>query len=186
MLVVNLMGEPGAGKSVASAGLFYELSIRGIKSEIIQEVAKGFAWETPKDSLGVSLKHPIFEQQVYILGEQNRLLQRVIGKRQVAIMESPLILTSIYRPSEYLKSFDNLVLEQFNCYNNFNVLLKRNHKFDDDGRVHTENESARVREKLKTYLDKNQIKYSEITTHENISKELADIIIEKFKNHLLI
>lgn len=186
MLVVNLFGEPGCGKSVTAAGLFYELAIKGIQVEIIHEVAKGYAWETPKDLNGLYLPHPIFQQQVYLLGEQNRLLERVLGKRQVAIMECPLIMTSVYRPDNYLPSFDRLALEQFNMYNNFNILLKRSHSFDKEGRVHNEQESETVREKLINYLNNNNIDYTSFTTHKEISLELSDIIIKHFQDSLKI
>lgn len=180
MLVINLLGEPGVGKSVTASGLFYELSINGFKTEVIPEVAKGYAWETPKDSNGQALPHPIFKQQIFLLGEQNRLLERVNGQRDIAIMECPLILTAIYQPRDYFKSFEPLVLEQFNFYNNFNILLERNHTFDNEGRVHTEEESKQVRNKLKDFLKKHNIPYISITTHRNVSQELSTIIQEKF------
>jgi nicotinamide riboside kinase len=180
MLVINLLGEPGVGKSVTAAGLFYELSINGFRSEIIPEVAKGYAWETPKDAQGRALMHPIFTQQIFLLGEQNRMLERVKGKRDIAIMECPLVLTAIYQPENYFKSFEPLVLEQFNSYNNFNILLERNHDFDNDGRVHTEEESKEVRNKLKNFLDKHNIAYTTYLTHRGINKELVKKIRDQF------
>lgn len=184
MLVINLFGEPGAGKSVTAAGLYYKLSIMGYAVDIIPEVAKGYAWETPKDVNGKALPHPIFEQQIFLLGEQNRLLHRVLGKRQIAIMECPLLMTSIYRPEKYFDSFDSLVLEQFNAYNNFNILLERNHGFDREGRVHTEEESIQVRTKLVSYLTEKGIPFIKLKTHENISSEIAQIVEKKFLEFL--
>lgn len=180
MLVVNIMGEPGVGKSVTSAGLFYELSISGYRAEIITEVGKGYAWETPKDpKSGKSLVHPIFSQQIFLLGEQNRVLERVIGKRDIAIMECPLIMMAIYAPSKYFKSFESLVLEQFNHYNNFNILLERNHRFDKDGRVHDEEESKELKSKLVRFLEAHHIPHLKLSTHSNINKEIKDILKSK-------
>lgn len=180
MLVVNLLGEPGVGKSVTAAGLFYELSINGFKAEVIQEVAKGYAWETPKDKDGNSFEHPIFNQQIFILGEQNRLLERVKGKREIAIMECPLLLGAIYQPKDYFKSFEALVLEQFHAYNNFNILLERNHLYDNDGRMQNETQSADVRNKLKTFLETHNIPYVTMKTHEKINQEILIEIRNKF------
>ncbi len=180
MLVLNLMGEPSVGKSSTAGGVFYELGVRGYKSEIITEVAKGFAWETPiHPKTGETFAHPIFGQQIYLLGEQNRLLERVVGKRQVAIMECPLIMTAIYQPDNYFKNFTPLVLEQFNVYNNFNILLERNHSFDNEGRVHNESESLHVRNKLKDFLKEHSIPYITLKTHPDINKEIASLVIEK-------
>ena len=136
MIVLNLFGEPGVGKSVTAAGVYYHLAIMGLKTEIVSEVAKGFAWETPKTPNGVSLTHPIFEQQIYILGEQNRWLERIKDKREVAIMECPLLMGAIYQKDDYLPSFTNLTIEQFNCYNNLNFLWERERQYDPDGRFH--------------------------------------------------
>lgn len=182
MIVLNLMAEPGAGKSVAAAGVFYQFSINNFKSEIITEVAKGYAWETPKDEHGKSLTHPIFgqNQQIFLLGEQNRMLERVIGQREIAIMECPLIMTAIYSPKEYFPSFVPLVLEQFNAYQNVNIVLERGHDFDPQGRVHDEPQSKDVKVKLIEFLDKNNIPYIKMKTHDDIDKQVVKYIRDKF------
>lgn len=180
MLVVNLLGEPGAGKSVTSAGLFYEMCINGYRAELIPEVAKGYAWETPKDKDGNSMLHPVFNQQILLLGEQNRLLERVKGKRDIAITDSPLILPILYQPPGYFKTFETISIEQFNAYNNFNILLERNHKFDGEGRVHNEEQSNEVKANLKSLLNKHNIPYLTLRTHDQISKEIMHIIQYKF------
>jgi hypothetical protein len=180
MLVVNLLGEPGVGKSTTASGVFYELSVNGFRSEIIPEVAKGYAWETPKDNNGKSLIHPIFGQQIFLLGEQNRYLERVIGQRDIAIMECPLIMTAIYKPEGYLESFDQLALEQFNVYNNINIVLERNHVFDPEGRVHDEQGALEVRNKLMKFLNDNKIPYVVIPTHRDVSKSIVKYIQENY------
>ncbi|NCQ52256.1 hypothetical protein GW796_10295 [archaeon] len=180
MLVVNLLGEAGAGKSVTAAGLYYYLSINGFKAEVIPEVAKGYAWESPKDDNGKTIVHPIFKQQIFLLGEQNRMLERVNGKIEIAIMECPLVMNAIYKDDNYHKSFESLVLEQFNSYNNVNFLIERTHTFDNEGRVHTEEESSHVKTKLKTFLERNNIEYQNVKTHADISIELAVKLRDKF------
>lgn len=180
MLVVNLLGEPGAGKSVTSAGLFYELSINGFRAELIHEAAKGYAWETPKDKDGNSMFHPVFRQQILLLGEQNRLLERVKGKRDIAITDSPLILPILYQPENYLSGFESIAIEQFNVYNNLNILLERNHSFDGEGRVHDEEQSKDVKNSLKNLLEKHNIPYISLKTHDNIHKEIMNIITLEF------
>ncbi len=180
MLVINLLGEPGVGKSVTASGLFYYFAIHQYKAEIVNEVAKGYAWETPKDEKGTILLHPIFGQQIFLLGQQNRVLERLNGKRDIAIMECPLIMTAIYQPENYFKSFNDLVLEQFNVYQNVNILLERNHHFDKDGRVHDEKEAKEVREKLIGFLEKHHIPYKKMTTNPNIHQEIYEYVVNNF------
>lgn len=177
MLVINLLGEPGVGKSSTSGGVFYELGVNNFRSEIVNEVAKGYAWETPKDpSTGKSLHHPIFGQQIFLLGEQNRWLERVNNQREIAIMECPLIMTAIYQPDNYLEGFTDLVLRQFNQYNNVNILIERNHKFDPEGRVHTEDDSKSVRGKLLTFMNEHNLPFVTVKTSRDINKKIVKYI----------
>lgn len=180
MLVINLLGEAGVGKSVTAAGLFYDFSINGFKAELISEVAKGYAWENQKDSTGKILTHPVFSQQIFILGKQNRWLERVVGKREIAIMECPLIVGAIYHQDPSLKSFIPLVLEQFNKYNNVNILLERNHIFDPEGRNQKEDEALNIRNKMITFLDDNNIPYKKFKTHYNIKNDIIKYIRDEY------
>lgn len=181
MNVINLMGEPGVGKSVTAAGIYYQMSIEGLKIEIVPEIAKGYAWETPKNKNGESLVHPVFSQQIFILGEQNRMLERIKGKRDFAIMECPLIMGAIYQPQGYFSHFTPLVLEQFNAYNNINVLLERQHRFDEMGRIHNEEQANQIKKDLILFLDQNKIPYVKFTTHKEIHLEITEYIKNKTK-----
>lgn len=180
-LVINLLGEPSVGKSSTSAGAFYEFAVNNFKSEVVNEVAKGFAWETPKDPLtGKALQHPIFGQQVYLLGEQNRWLERVDKNRDCVIMECPLIMTAIYQPEDYFKSFTPVALDHFRSYRNLNFLIQRNHDFDPDGRVHDEAEAKAVREKLIKFMEDNDIPYIKIKTSRDINKRIVKYVQQNF------
>ena len=186
MLVINILGEPGSGKSSTAAGVYYELSINGFQAEVVPEVAKAFAWETPKDKEGNALLHPIFEQQIFFLGEQHRGLARLVGQREIAIMECPLIMGAIYTKEDYFKNFEPLVLEQFHVYDNLNIVLERNHKFDPLGRVHNEAQSAEVKEKLLKFLEKYNLPYIVMKTHPDINKEIVSYVRDHyFPQHLL-
>lgn len=178
MLVVNLFGEPGVGKSVTAAGLFYDLSVNNYRAEIVSEVVKGYAWETQYDKDGNQIVHPIFSQQIFILGKQNRWLQRLLDKREIAIMECPLIMTSIYAPENYLPSFESLVIEQMDRYDNYNIVLERNHKFDNQGRIHNEEQSLEIRQKMLDFLDKHHIKYDRFKTHPEVHKEISQKVMQ--------
>lgn len=180
MLVINLLGEPGVGKSSAAAGVYYELSVNAFKSEVVPEIAKGYAWETPKDNNGKAMEHPIFKQQIFLLGEQNRVLERVNGKREIAIMECPLLMGAIYKADNYFNNFVPLVLEQFNMYRNVNIVLERSHNFDPEGRVHDEQQSKEVREKLFKFLNEHDIPFVVMKTHDDINKQIVKYIRDNY------
>lgn len=45
-LVVNLFGEPGAGKSTGAAYVFAMLKMAGVDAELVTEYAKDKVWES--------------------------------------------------------------------------------------------------------------------------------------------
>ena len=45
MIVVNLFGAPGAGKSTGAAYIFAKLKMAGINAELVTEFAKDKVWE---------------------------------------------------------------------------------------------------------------------------------------------
>lgn len=181
MLVINLLGEPGVGKSSTSGGVFYEFAVNNFRSEVVNEVAKGYAWETPKDpATGKALSHPIFGQQIFLLGEQNRWLERVNNQREIAIMECPLLMTAIYQPDNYLSHFTPLVLQQFKQYNNVNIIIQRNHKFDPEGRVHSEEDSQEVRSKLLDFMNEHNLPYVTVKTSRDINKKIVKYIQQNY------
>ena len=61
MLVVNLFGAPGAGKSTGAAYIFSKLKMAGINAELVTEFAKDKVWEESK---------AVFQNQAYIFGRQ--------------------------------------------------------------------------------------------------------------------
>lgn len=48
MIVVNLFGAPGVGKSTGAARIFSNLKMAGINAELITEFAKDKVWEENK------------------------------------------------------------------------------------------------------------------------------------------
>lgn len=180
MKVLNIMAEPGAGKSASSSGVYNQLAVNGFNVEIVNEVAKAFAWESPKNENGESVLHPIFSknQQIYFLGAQNRGLERVRDYVEIAVLECPLVLTAIYAPENYFKNFIPLVLEQYQDYENINILLRRNHYYNPNGRNQNETQSKQVRERLLNFLDSNNIEYVEMFTHDELDREIARYVQE--------
>ena len=84
MKVVNLIGGPGTGKSVTAASLFAKLKKQGINCEYVTEFAKDLVW---------SERFPEMKDQIYIFGKSYHKLWKLDGKVDVAILDSPLILS---------------------------------------------------------------------------------------------
>lgn len=170
-LIVNLLAEPGAGKSIAAAYIYSQLKMHGISTEYVTEFAKDKVWEQNEE---------VFKHQTYMFGKQHYKLARVVGKVDVIITDSPIILSAIYNESEVLgEEFNKVVLNVFNSYNNFNVLLKRDHPYENSGRNQNEKQANEIRKKLINKLDEYNIQYSGCTSSTDMYDTIIEIIKEK-------
>lgn len=114
MLVVNLFGAPGAGKSTGAAYIFSRMKLAGINAELVTEFAKDKVWEESK---------AVFENQAYIFGKQYFRISRVQGKVDVVITDSPILLSPFYTNDPVLgDEFDKLVTKVFNSYDSLSCL----------------------------------------------------------------
>lgn len=149
MIVVNLFGAPGAGKSTGAACIFSQLKMKGYNVELVTEFAKDKVWEEDKG---------VFKDQLYIFAKQNFRLKRVEGKVDVVITDSPILLSLIYNDS-YGQSFDYLVKDTFNNYNNVNFFVKRFKKYNPIGRFQTEEESNKMEKIIENKLEEEGVSY---------------------------
>ena len=146
-LVVNLFGGPGTGKSTLMAAIFAKLKSKGYDCEMCPEFAKELVWENRLET---------FSDELYLFAKQNHRLFRLIGKVDIVITDRPLYLSIPYY--NYYKgrnqSYENLVKDTFESYNNLNIFLERRKKFVQNGRNENEQESKEFDERFKDCLDK--------------------------------
>jgi hypothetical protein len=125
--VVNVFGGPGAGKSTFAAGLFCRLKRNHLECELVTEVAKQRIWE----GRGHALRN-----QISILGKQWELIETLLGKVEVVVCDSPVLLCSVYAPAEYPQSFHDLALWAHEAVPSLNVLLNRPAaSYQESGRI---------------------------------------------------
>lgn len=171
MLVVNLCGGAGCGKSTTRAGLFHLLKLQGIVCEE--------AIEHVKQQVYAENKY-IFTDQLMILAEQAKILKQLDGKVWIAVSDSPLFLSSVYSPKAS-QAFHEVVLEEFGRFNNLNILLQRTKPYQGVGR-HGDKEAAIKKDKeVEEYLKGLSIPYTVVAGDENAPKFILEII----KTHYL-
>lgn len=147
-IVINLFGAPGVGKSTLAYLLTGHLKADGINAELVTEFAKDLTWANRDFDLSA---------QPYIFGEQYYRIQKLVGKVDFIITDSPLLLSLIYTNNSYPESFKKSVLDIFNSFDNINVLVNRTKPYSTSGRTQTEVESAIIQEQVKKLLkDTNQ------------------------------
>lgn len=153
MVVVNLFGVPGAGKSTGAAYIFSRLKLNGINAELITEFAKDKVWENNTEA---------FKNQAYLFGKQSYKMSRCKDKVDVIVTDSPLPLSVFYNTDEVLgEDFNKVVMNVFNSYDNLNYLLTRVKPYNAVGRHQTEDESDALKQPMIDLLNNRHIAYSE-------------------------
>ncbi|MCM1323958.1 MAG: ATP-binding protein [Acetobacter sp.] len=153
MLVVNLYGAPGAGKSTGAAYIFSKLKMLGVNAELVTEFAKDKVWEESK---------AVFQNQAYIFGKQYFRISRVDGKVDVVITDSPILLSAFYNTDPILgEEFDAFVTKVSESYNSLNLFINRVKPYNPAGRFQTEEESDELSSQLHQFLDNHNVKYFE-------------------------
>lgn len=172
--VINLIGAPGCGKSTNALGITNKLKREGKSIELIDEYAKEMVWR--RDHLSR------FNNQLDIVSNQyNKQLYLDENNVQLCVTDSPLILSLAYKPNNYFKSFDEMVIEIFNSFNNLNFFLIRDFDYVQQGRIQTEEESNDLSEKiLKVLIDYN-IPFRYIKSNYESEDLIINIIKNEFK-----
>lgn len=173
-IVVNLFGEPSAGKSTCAMDITAQLKRHGINAEYVSEFAKDKVYENNGE---------VFKHQEYLFGKQSFKMGRVKNKVQVMVVDSPLILCAVYNTDEVLgEDFNKTVLNVFNSYNNRNYLLTRHHSYENEGRFQNEDEAKEVRKEIIDKLNRYNIKYEEIASTESNCEYIVEEIMEEIRN----
>lgn len=134
--VINLYAGAGAGKSTTAAGLFYKMKSDMMSVELVSEYAKQLTWDD---------RHNVLTQdQLYILAKQHRKMLILKDKVDYIITDSPLLLSLIYKPKHYPKSFDDLVWYLYNQFENINIFLPRTKPYVTVGRNQTEEQAKEI------------------------------------------
>lgn len=152
-----------------AAALFADLKKRGFNAELVTEYAKDKVWEH---------NDTVFSNQVYILGKQSYRVSRVAGQVDVIITDSPILLSAIYNPDpEIQNELEALTVKMFNQYSNLNIVLKRTFPYQKEGRMHSEEQSSEIYQKIIECLNQNGIGYSVFDNKDGTQQALMDIIV---------
>lgn len=115
-LVVNLFGGPGSGKSTVGARLFSELKRRGVEAACPEEHAKLAIW---------SGRPWLLDHQVIMVGKVWETLTNLRDKVGVIIVDSPILLGSVYAGDREPRPFHDLVLDLHRRTPRVNLMVAR-------------------------------------------------------------
>lgn len=172
MIVVNLFGVPGSGKSTAAAYIFYRLKTLGINCELVTEVAKDLVWDGNK--VGI-------ETQMYVSGTQLYRLSRLEGKVDVAITDAPLLLQAVYyyiNKCPNPESFQDVEYESFIKYNNLNYMLPLPDHVDPTGRVEYSDSNMTIQKMILALLSKYDVEFKDIGRASYALDRVVDDVLD--------
>ena len=158
LVVVNLFGAPGRGKSTVRAGMFWLMKTLGMSVEEISEYAK---YLTLKNSLW-QLK----EEQLHVFSHQHhhQLLVERNGYR-FAITDSPLHLSAFYGSEHNYPGLQTLIDQAYARFDNRNFFLTRaqaSNAFETKGRAHDQAASEALEPKMRRYLRERNLPFQEM------------------------
>ena len=119
----------------------------------------------------------LYADQIYILAKQNRKILRLVDKVDYVLTDSPIIQNIAYTADNYYPSYNNVVKEMFNSYNNINFYLKRRTEYNSVGRYQNEQQAIELDNKILNILDDSNIKYHVIDNIENALNDMLKIIL---------
>lgn len=157
--VINLLGSPGAGKSTLAADLFAKMKRRGLKVEMVREVAKEWAWAGRE--IG-----PF--DQIAIIGEQIGRESSLFGKVDYIITDSPVLLGAFYLDYYYDQLFMNTMVKEYYSYGErkgmkfVNFYLPKAEIYDPEGRFESAEDIDNVDEALTLYLAAEGYEYTKL------------------------
>ena len=173
MILVNLYGAPGSGKSTGAAYIFAKLKMAGIDAELVTEFAKDKVWEESKAP---------FDNQAYMFGKQYFRISRCADKVDVIVTDSPLPLSIFYNSTKILgKEFNEMVMKVANSYEKKDYLIHRCKPYNPNGRFQTEEESNELAEKLEKFLNFYKIDFKDVRGNVEDYDKIVEEILKALK-----
>lgn len=155
--------------STGAAYIFSMLKMQGINCELVTEFAKDKTWEHNMEALS---------NQAYVFGKQCYRISRCENQVDFIITDSPLALSVIYNNNpRFGETFNKMVLDVFNSYNNLNYMLLRTKPYNPIGRNQTVEESDAISKNIESMLKNNNIGfYYEYGDIEGYNRIVADVL----------
>jgi len=174
--IVNFIGQPGAGKSTLAALVFAKLKLLGINTENVYEYAKKLTWHDRQHQL---------KCQPLIFGKQLNEIEQLLGKVDVILTDSPVIMSAIYSQGRYPESFSQAVLECYNQLPNINYFVQRTKAYNPAGRTQTEQESDELGVKMLDFLKGAGVKYEVTESSDDDAINIVNRILTELKGRVI-
>lgn len=175
MLVVNLYGGPGATKSTVAAEVFAALKRRRIEVELPPEVAKLLTYRGDWRFLS---------DQLRVFAEQQHYLQMCRDRVQVALSDSPLLLSLVYMPPGYYREFEPMVRAVHDSFENMNFYIERPAHYSLVGRNQSHDEAKALDRKTREMLERHEVPH-QVVRCDDAAEQIRAAVLRKLASDLL-
>lgn len=169
--LINIYGGPGAGKSTTAAGVFYELKKLGYSCGLVTEMATELVYDEAFN---------VMNDQIYLFGEQWHRTNRMLGKVDYIVTDSPFLLNIIYDRSND-EPLHELVLSKIAAIPSYNYFVKRGEDFSEGGRVHNLEQSKEKDKEIISLCEQNYINLTFVEQNNSVMHICSDIIKKESK-----
>lgn len=147
MILINLCGGPGAGKTTLSYYLAYRLKKAGLRTELVGEAARE---NHIYGSAPGTVAPPLIDNQILLAGQQfERVLRLKRHNFEVAVSDSPLEQGMLFCEGHpYAKNLGGVVKDVAKYFEAYNVFVRpRPGSYDPESRLERTEAEARARDK---------------------------------------
>lgn len=157
-LHIHFYAGPGAGKSTLAPAVYTLLKIKGVRAELVTEVAKELLWEgrlTP-------------ERQMLTTSEQMNREERLRPHADVIVTESPALLGVVYSLPTQREALRQCVLSVTQDWNTMSYLIDRDVKknYEQFGRRENPEESLEKTREIRALLNSCKIPYEVLNMNQ--------------------
>lgn len=139
--------------------------------ELVTEFAKDLVW---------SERYHMLDDQLYILAKQNHRLNRLRGKVDWVITDSPLLISLFHLPPDYPDSFRQFILDLSATYENVFFYMERAKPYVPIGRMETEEESNAIGQDIRVTLEQLGVVFRTVAGTDNAPDNIIDVIRREY------
>jgi hypothetical protein len=144
MMLINLTGEPGAGKSTMAAGLFHQLKSRHWNVELVTEYTKELILTGDKWSLA---------DELLVFSEKYRRIKK-LESVDIVVTDSPLINSVVYGDAQFGPAAGAFYEEVARSFDNIYFAVKRVVPYIPLGRMPDETQAAEAGETIISHVNR--------------------------------
>lgn len=171
-LVVNLYGGPGARKSTYAYMVAGRLKQLGIEAELVTEYAKDMVWWEAEKKL---------DNQIYVFGKQHSRLKRLLGKVDVIVTDSPILMCIAYE-NDGNQPLRDLIGYEYSKMNNLDIFLNRVGEYNPIGRLQTEEQAIEIDNIVRDIMTDHEADVKELPAQKHVDTTIVDMIAAMLVN----